>query len=96
MGRICKKQDIIIKLVNWIIRPTLIFLLCYRNPEALSRPSFCAIIIALQHPDREILKWSEKDKAVSSKRAMTLGAPIEEGANLFKDLQHTYMQKPVV
>ena len=72
------------------------FLLCHRNPEALSRPSFCAIIIALQHPDHEILKWSEKDKAVSSKRAMTLGAPIEEGANLFKDLQHTYMQKPVV
>ena len=65
----------------------------YRNPEASSRPSFCAIIIELQHPDFEILKWSDEDKALYSEKAMTLGSPIEEGNNLFKDLQYTYLQK---
>ena len=67
-----------------------------RNPEASSRPSFCAIIIELQHPDFEILKWSDKDKAAYSEKAMTLGSPIKEGASLFKDLQRTYLNKPVV
>ena len=69
---------------------------CCRNPEATSRPMFCNIITELQQPDFKILKWSENDKAISSEKAMTLGAPIEEGASLFKDLQHTYMQKQVV
>ena len=65
---------------------------CCRNPEAASRPSFCDFINELQRPDFKILKWSEKDKAVSSEKAMTLGAPIEEGASLFEDLQYIYMQ----
>jgi hypothetical protein len=68
---------------------------CYRNPEATSRPPFCEIIVELQHADFKILKWSEKDKAVSSKKAMTLCSPIEEGASLFKDLQRAYMKKEV-
>ena len=69
---------------------------CCRNPEAASRPKFCDFIIELQRPDFKILKWSENDKAISSEKAMTLGAPIEEGASLFEDLQYTYMQKQMV
>ena len=65
----------------------------FRNPEASSRPTFCGVVIELQHPDFEILEWSDEDKALYSEKAMTLGAPIEEGANLFKDLQCTYLQK---
>ena len=47
----------------------------------------------LQHSDFEILKWSDEDKADCSEKAMTLGSPIEEGANLFEDLQCAYLQK---
>ena len=64
-----------------------------RNPEATLRLGFCGLVTKLQHPDFKILKWSDEDKALYSEKAMTLGSPIEEGTNLFKDLQCTYLQK---
>ena len=63
----------------------------FRNPEADERPAFVDIMIPLQKPDFQILKWSEDDFASSSAASRTLGAPLEAGLALHRDLQRTYL-----
>ena len=48
----------------------------------------------LQHPDFQILKWTEKDIAAINENARTLASPLEEGHCLYQDLQNTYKLTP--
>ena len=55
------------------------------------RPKLCHTLVSLQQPDFRILKMSEDDLATCvSENAMVLGASIEEGFLLYKDLQTAY------
>ena len=64
-------------------------MLC-RHPDASSRPNSINLVVVLQCPDFQILKWLAKDSH-NSEKAQTLGASIEVGHSLFPDLQKTYM-----
>lgn len=44
----------------------------------------------LQHPDFQILKWTEKDIAATNESARLLGSPLEAGHYLYPDLQNSY------
>jgi hypothetical protein len=65
----------------------------YRNPGEARRPSFCEIVVSLQRPDFQILKFSPTDESKYSKAAMTLGSPIEKGHGLYPELQRSYIRK---
>ena len=60
----------------------------YRHPEADKRPLFFEIMIPLHKPDFQILKWSDKEE---EGEALTLGAPLEKGRHLYRDLQRMYL-----
>ena len=61
-----------------------------RHPDPESRPIFALIIKYLTKPDEELLKISEEDRHISGIRASTLGYPLLDGINLYKDLQLVY------
>ena len=65
----------------------------YRNDEVAERPSFCDIVVSLQLPDFQILKWSPSDEAKYSQAAKTLGEAIEMGRDLYPELQGKYLQR---
>ena len=71
-------------------------IICYcpyicRHPKAPSRPNFSDIVVALQHPDCQILKWSQKDiDSCENANARVLGSSLEDGYFLYADLQHAY------
>ena len=44
----------------------------------------------LQHPDFQILKWTEKDIAATNEAARLLASPLEAGHCLYPDLQNSY------
>ena len=47
--------------------------------------------MALQHPDFQILKWSQKDiDSCENANARLLGSALEDGYFLYADFQHTY------
>ena len=60
-----------------------------RNPQHHSRLSFEDLTRELARHPEELLSWSAQDKAVSSK-AVVLGAPLEEGRQLYQELQEKY------
>ena len=59
-----------------------------RNPED-GRPAFREISDSLSSDESALLAWKEEDQQVSPEAAV-LGAPLEEGMNLYPDLQNTY------
>ena len=62
-----------------------------RHPDPDSRPAFCNLmLLLLQCPDFELLRWSEEDEATFSKKARTLGGPLEDGEELYTELQCTF------
>ena len=61
----------------------------YRNRQHHSRPTFEDLTRKLARHPEELLSWSEQDKAVSSKAAV-LGASLEEGRQLYQELQAKY------
>ena len=60
-----------------------------RNPEVDGRPAFKEVSDNLLSDEAPLLVWKEEDQGVSAQAAV-LGAPLEDGANLYLDLQHTY------
>lgn len=60
-----------------------------RNPEVDGRPAFKEVSDNLTSDEAALLVWKEEDQGVSTQAAV-LGAPLEEGANLYPDLQNTY------
>ena len=63
----------------------------YRHPKPSIRPQFSDMVVALQQPDFQILKWTQTDIATfDSENARVLGSLLEEGHCLYHDLQFTY------
>ena len=62
-----------------------------RNPDPRSRPQFGQIVNILAGNSEYLLGWSDEDKQICSKEAMTLGAPLESVKDLYYDLQSTYV-----
>ena len=60
-----------------------------RNPEVDERPAFKEVSDNFLSDEALLLVWKEEDQGVSAQAAV-LGAPLEDGANLYLDLQHTY------
>lgn len=69
----------------------LIYSLCllYRNPNPSNRPSFLEISTFLSVEDDVLLSWSNEDLEVSN-AAHLLGSSLEEGKNLYLNLQNAY------
>ena len=61
------------------------------HPQPESRPTFTNILGNLQRPDYQLLNWASDDVSSNSEAAKTLGAPLDEGFSLYKDLQNTYI-----
>ena len=62
---------------------------CCRHPTTAGRPSFEQLRLSLSQPDSALLSWSEEDIAVHPQAAV-LGAPLDAGKLLYKELQGTY------
>ena len=56
------------------------------------RPSFLNIVVTLQKPDFQILKWPLQDSDILSR---TLGAGLDKSRNLYVDLQNVYKKRHV-
>lgn len=63
----------------------------HRHPDPESRPIFALIIRYLNKPVEELLSISEEDRQTAGTRATTLGYPLSDGINLYKDLQLVYV-----
>ena len=61
----------------------------HRNPDYHRRPSFDDLHQAFLTNPSFLLKWTAKDRSVSPQAAM-LGAPLEEGSDLYRNLQYQY------
>ena len=68
------------------------FPLSIRNPEATERPKFTKLMTAFLSNPSLLLKWTAKDLSVSPQASM-LGAPLEEGRDLYQNLQFKYKDK---
>ena len=55
--------------------------------EPDSRPMFPDVLLELQRPDFKLLTWTTEDVAAYTEEARTLGAPLEAGEELFRDLR---------
>ena len=47
-------------------------------------------MLLLQHPDFQLLRWSEEDEVTFSKKARTLGGPLEDGKELDTELETVF------
>lgn len=50
------------------------------------------MVVLLQRPDFQLLWWSEEDKTAYSEKARTLGGPVEDGEEMYTELQNTYVE----
>ena len=49
------------------------------------------MVVSLQHPDFQVLKWTQKDiDTIDNENARVLGSPLEAGYCLYHDLQSKY------
>jgi hypothetical protein len=60
------------------------------HPEHSKRPGFHAIGTKLQSQAKTILQWEQDLIDNSSPMTLVLGAPLEHGQELYKDLQNYY------
>ena len=63
-----------------------------RNPDPKLRPLFGQVAEVLASDSECLLGWSDEDKQMGGENAMKLGAPLENGNNLYYDLQMQYRQ----
>lgn len=63
-----------------------------RHPQPASRPTFTDVVVLLQRPDFQLLRWSEEDKIAYSEKARTLGGPVEDGEEMYTELQKLYFE----
>ena len=50
------------------------------------------MVVLLQRPDFQLLWWSEEDKVSYSEKARTLGGPVEDGEEMYMELQKMYFE----
>ena len=60
-----------------------------RHPDCHSRVSFTEVVQSLNYDQRSLLQMDPSDKT-GTPLSLTLGAPLEHGQDLHKDLQDTY------
>ena len=84
--------DIAAALINVQILLNVTHPLSVRNPEATERPKFTKLMTAFLSNPSLLLKWTAKDLSVSLQASM-LGAPLEEGRDLYQNLQFEYKDK---
>lgn len=66
---------------------------CTRNPTASHRPNFSEIITStLRDKQEEVLSISDRDRA-THEQASLLGAGLEAGLEMYKDLQNIYLKQ---
>ena len=75
--------------------PIIIKIIFYRNPEARNRIPFADCVQYLSREDSELIFWEddEEDGQVIPASAKVLGAELERGEVLYKDLQEEYLNK---
>ena len=62
-----------------------------RHPNANERPSFEECGDFLMSDNDTLLQWNSEDyDGLRSQKAMELGAEVQYGFQLYKDLQHQY------
>ena len=62
-----------------------------RNPEQSQRSSFDDLLEILQNSDDRLLDWLDSDlEKMSSPQSNIVGAALEKGHSLYKDLQGSY------
>ena len=61
-----------------------------RHAQPESRPTFTDTVVLLQRPDFQLLRWSAEDEVAYSEKARTLGGPVEDGNELFTELQEVF------
>lgn len=64
----------------------------YRHPTANNRPSFGEIITSTLKDKQEVLTIPTKDQD-THEQANLLGASLEAGLDMYKDLQNTYLKQ---
>jgi len=65
----------------------------YRHPNPKLRPQFGQTVKVLTTNGKYLLGWSEEDKQTAGEDAMKLGASLDNGYNLFVNLQQMYKSK---
>ena len=71
-------------------------MITYRHPDPDSRPAFCNLmLLLLQRPDFQLLSWSEEDVATFSKKARTLGGSLDDGKELYTELQNAFSKSGI-
>ena len=60
-----------------------------RHPDYHSRVSFTEVVQSLNYDQRSLLKMDPRDET-GTPLSLTLGAPLEHGQEMHKDLQDTY------
>ena len=64
-----------------------------RSPDPGSRPRFVDIIRVLNQPEFKVLKWSPEDLNQYDMQSRTVGGVVENGTNLFTELQQAYREE---
>jgi len=64
-----------------------------RHPNPKLRPQFGQIVKVLSTIGKYLLGWSEEDKQTVGEDAMKLGVSLDNGYNLFVNLQQMYKSK---
>ena len=80
------------QLTSKVLSIALFSLYVYREPDPKKRITFDNMFGKLCSGSGMILKWKDEDNT-SSPLCSVLGAPIEHGQELYKDLQDLYMTK---
>ena len=62
-----------------------------RHPDTSWRPTFAQVVEALSEPEFDLLNWFEEDVKVHPQAAV-LGAHLEAGKDLYRELQEAYKQ----
>lgn len=67
-------------------------LFLFRHDDADSRPKFVDILKLLNQPEFKVLTWSPEDLEAYDDEARRIGSSINNGINLYTDLQYTYQK----
>ena len=64
-----------------------------RNPDRTERPTFGKLVQYFKEPEEQLLNWTEEEDVVKYNPQMAvLGGPLEDGKDLYIDLQKVYSQ----
>ncbi|KAL5509531.1 hypothetical protein EMCRGX_G004921 [Ephydatia muelleri] len=63
------------------------------NPDRTERPTFGKLVQYFKEPEEQLLNWTEEEDVVKYNPQMAvLGGPLEDGKDLYIDLQKVYSQ----